>query len=61
MRANKKYGYRYPEGKIEMSKIEKDRIRYMEGIITRKKTMNKIYFLRKGKYIASVKILDPEV
>ena len=51
LRQKIKRGYRYPEGKFEIAKIEEDKVRFYEGMISRKKLMSKSYLLQKGKYV----------
>lgn len=56
MRKTVKRGYRYPEGRFEIGKIEGKQIKFYEGMISRKKLMSKSYLWNKGKYIVYAKI-----
>lgn len=56
MRQNIKRGYRYPEGRFDIGKIDEKYVKFYEGMISRKKLMNKTYLWNKGKYVVFAKI-----
>ena len=51
-----KRGYRYPEGRIEVGKLDGKMIKFYEGMISRKKLMSKTYLWSKGRYVIFAKL-----